>query len=203
MTGKAGLRAITPLDRDVAPPGWRSEAGKAPYLAFVAISKLRVETGYQREIGVAGRRNIARIVAGFRWSRFAPLIVAPLDGGLFAVIDGQHRATALATLGEVQAPCIVYDSDYEARADAYAAINTAVTAMSPQAKFHALVAQRDEAACAAAAACAKSGVRILKFSVAQEKLRKWETVSTAALLRAARECPKDMLKTEMQKGLPT
>ena|ERR1700686_5427879 len=73
--------------------------GPAPFLERIETEKLVVDTTYQREIGRCGAANVQQIAENFDWSKFAPVIVAPIEGGQFAIVDGQHRTTA-ATLRE-------------------------------------------------------------------------------------------------------
>ena len=71
----------------------------APILQWIKISDLVVDPAYQRPIFGEGRRNVDRIARNFRWSYFAPVVISPIEGGSFAIIDGQHRTTAAALLG--------------------------------------------------------------------------------------------------------
>ncbi|MGE0408741.1 MAG: ParB N-terminal domain-containing protein [Amphiplicatus sp.] len=182
---RAALEKILPLKIE---GGSLAAAGKRPFLAEIAISQLRVETAYQRVIGRRGRNNIAAIVRDFRWSRLSPLIVAPIEGtgepALYAIIDGQHRATALATLGLARAPCIVHEIDSAARADAFAAVNIAVTAMTPQARFYARAGAGEPAALAVQRLCKKHGVEILAYGAAKKHLKARQCVAAGALVAA-------------------
>jgi ParB-like nuclease domain len=69
----------------------------APFLEWIAVERLVVDTEYQRESGRRGATNVIQIAEHFDRSKFAPVIVAPVEGGRFAIVDGQHRTTA-ATL---------------------------------------------------------------------------------------------------------
>jgi len=97
--------------------------GPAPFLDWIATERLVVDTEYQREIGRRGATNVAQIAEHFDWSKFAPVIVAPVEGGRFAIVDGQHRTTA-AILREIkEVPCQVVQADRAQQAAAYAAVN--------------------------------------------------------------------------------
>jgi hypothetical protein len=125
------LRAI-----DLAPlrpryTGPASEVGERPELQWVKISRLRIDPRYQREIGRRGADNILAIAPAFKWAKFAPVVVAPIAGGLFAIVDGQHRTTAAALRGFESVPCVIIAADEADQADAFVAINANVTAMSP------------------------------------------------------------------------
>lgn len=101
--------------------------GPAPQLEWIKIEKLVVDGQYQRGISRRGAANIAQIAEHFDWSKFAPVIVAPLEGGQYAIVDGQHRTTA-AMLREVPSvPCQIVQADRAKQAAAYAAVNGNVT----------------------------------------------------------------------------
>ena len=60
----------------------------APILQWIETDRLVVDTEYQREIGRRGATNVIQIAEHFDWSKFAPVIVAPIEGGRFAIVDG-------------------------------------------------------------------------------------------------------------------
>jgi hypothetical protein len=62
-------------------------AGAAPMLQWLKIADLYVDPTYQRPIVGKGRRNVDHIARAFSWSCFAPVVVAPVEGGKFAIID--------------------------------------------------------------------------------------------------------------------
>ncbi|MEP9354897.1 ParB N-terminal domain-containing protein [Xanthobacter sp. KR7-65] len=70
-----------------------------------SVQKLVVDPEYQREMSRRGVSNVRRISENFDWSKFAPVIVAPVEGGRFAVVDGQHRTTAAMLRGIESVPC--------------------------------------------------------------------------------------------------
>jgi hypothetical protein len=80
-----------------SPPLSPFNPGPAPILDWLKIGALVVDPTYQRNIGRRGTINIKSIAENFDWSKFAPVIVAPLEGGKFAVVDGQHRTTSSTT----------------------------------------------------------------------------------------------------------
>ncbi len=128
-------RAIT-VDGYARPEGCAAP-GPAPMLQWLDIATLVVDDRYQRPIYGAGHKNVRAIAAAFQWSRFAPLIVAPVEGGRFAIIDGQHRATAALLCGMVQVPCQVITADAGDQAAAFRAINGQVTRIHSLAVQHA------------------------------------------------------------------
>ena len=82
-----------------SPPASEFSPGPAPFLEWIEINKLVVDVTYQREIGRRGATNVNQIAENFDWSKFAPVIVAPVEGGQFAIVDGQHRTTAAMLRG--------------------------------------------------------------------------------------------------------
>ena len=53
-----------------------TDFGPAPMLQWLEVGMLVVDDSYQRGIQPQGRRNIRAIAEAFRWSRFAPVLVA-------------------------------------------------------------------------------------------------------------------------------
>src|SRR5271155_4233368 len=79
-------------------------AGAAPMLQWLKITDLVVDPAYQRPIIGKGRQNVDRIAREFSWSCFAPVVVSPVEGRKFAIIDGQHRTTSAAIVGYESVP---------------------------------------------------------------------------------------------------
>lgn len=59
--------------------------------------------------------------------QFAPIIGAPIEGGQWAIVDGQHRTTAAVLRGIEKVPCQVVQADRIQQAAAFAAVNGSVT----------------------------------------------------------------------------
>jgi hypothetical protein len=130
--------------------------GPAPFLEWIAVERLVVDTEYQREIGRRGATNVIQIAEHFDWSKFAPVIVAPVEGGRFAIVDGQHRTTA-AMLREIEkVPCQVVQADRAKQAAAYAAVNGNITKTTPQQLYHARLAADDPGAREIAEICSSA-----------------------------------------------
>lgn len=158
------------------------DVGKPGKLSWIKVADLVVDRSYQRQIMEAGRRNIRRIAEGFRWELFAPLVVAPRDGGKFAVLDGQHRANAAIARGDINTlPCLVIEADYLMQAKAFATINGIVTKVSPQAIHRALAAAGDSDAVRLNEVCARAGVQILGYPVAQKDIKPGQTMAVGTL----------------------
>lgn len=99
----------------------------APVLDWIPINRLAIDDRYQRPLTRAGWQTIRRIAEDFRWSRFSPVLVAPLSGGLWAVIDGQHRTHAAAICGQEKVPRMSVHMDTAEQAQAFAGVNGTVT----------------------------------------------------------------------------
>lgn len=113
------MRQIEPL-ADVHGP---EDYGPVPEMRWLPIGKLIVDDAYQREITPAGQRNIRAIADAFSWMKFAPVVVSPVAGGAYAIVDGQHRTTAAATIGVDSVPCLIIQADRKQQAQAFRAIN--------------------------------------------------------------------------------
>ena len=96
----------------------------APQMLWVEIDQLVIDDRYQRPLNAGNRSAIRRIAGAFRWSRFSPIIVAPIEGGRYALIDGQHRAHAAALCGIESIPAMVALVAPEEQAQAFIEINT-------------------------------------------------------------------------------
>lgn len=96
----------------------------APQLAWIEIADLVVDERYQRPLAAGNRAAIRRIASEFLWSRFGPVLVAPVEGGKYALIDGQHRAHAAALCGFERIPAMVALVAPEEQALAFIEINT-------------------------------------------------------------------------------
>lgn len=103
------------------------EPGPQPEMSWLRIADLCIDTDYQRQVGKDGRKSIERIAANFEWSKFSTVIVSPVSGNRFAIIDGQHRTTAAALCGFASVPCQIISLDRAGQASAFAAINGNVT----------------------------------------------------------------------------
>lgn len=177
---------FTPLSADpFRAPENASDAGPAPMLQWLKIADLVVDPSYQREIRGTGRRNVHAIAAGFAWHKFAPVVVAPIEGGRYAIIDGQHRATAALLRGFDQVPAQIVIADRSAQAAAFSAINGQTTRVTPQQVHAAAVAAQDPEALAIEDACKRAGVKILRYPVGLNNgLKPGETLAVAEIKSA-------------------
>lgn len=94
-----------------------------PMLVWAKIEDLVIDRTYQRTITSSGRRAIQRIADEFDWTKFEPILVAPVENGKLAVVDGQHRAHAAALAGLAQIPAMSVPMTRIQQASGFAAIN--------------------------------------------------------------------------------
>jgi hypothetical protein len=165
----------------------------APILQWIKIADLVVDPSYQRPIVGEGRRNVDRIARNFRWSYFAPVVVAPVEGGKFAIIDGQHRTTAAALVGIESVPCQVVIAPRHEQAAAFKAINGSTTQISRMALHAAAIVANEPAALELAEVCSSAGVELLRYPVPIERQTPGQTMAVAALSGALRRYGRDTL----------
>lgn len=189
------MRAIDPVD--FSAPANAPDPGAAPMLQWVKIADLVVDDQYQRPIYGAGKGNVRRIAAEFRWSKFAPVIVAPVAGGKFAVIDGQHRATAAAVLGIESVPAQVIIADACEQAAAFKSINGQVTRMHSLALHHAALAAGDKQAVELDEVAAAGGVTLLRYPKSAANIEAGETMVLGAIAEGLRLYGRDTIVTAL------
>lgn len=166
-------------------------------LTWVRIADLVVDEAYQRPIAKAGRANVSRIAETFDWSKFAPLICAAVEGGRFAIIDGQHRATAAATRGVESVPAMIVIADRARQAEAFAAVNAQITRLNAGQIFKARLASGEPEARAIAEACEAAGVRIVGTNVESAKMQAGDCSSVKTLEASLARYGRDTLVTAL------
>lgn len=120
------------------------EPGPAPMLQWLRIEDLVIDEAYQRSLQRGNWAVIRRIAANFRWSRFSPVFVAPVEGGAYAIIDGQHRCHAALLCGHSEVPCQIVPMDGREQAEAFAAVNGMVTKITTWNLYKASLAAGEE-----------------------------------------------------------
>tara|TARA_R110002167_G_scaffold42512_9_gene129139 strand:+ start:2639 stop:3472 length:834 start_codon:yes stop_codon:yes gene_type:complete len=105
--------------------------GNPGVLQFVDVARLRIDPSYQRAISIASAKNVNRIISGFDWRKFTPVIGTENEDATISVIDGQHRATAAISIGIDHLPCYILPCSVSEAAAAFAAINGNVTTVNP------------------------------------------------------------------------
>jgi len=159
-----------------------ADIGKRGELKWVPVDKLMIDNSYQRPVGADGKRNIRRIVEGFHFSLFSPVVVAPRRNGRYAVIDGQHRAIAAALHGGVdELPALVLKCSEADEARAFHTINGTVTRVNIQYLFRARVAAGDKDALACVDVCDVAGARIIPYPVQSSQLKPGETLACGTI----------------------
>lgn len=170
-----------------------ADPGGAPMLQWVKIADLVVDDTYQRPVYGSGRKNVRRIAEGFRWSKFAPVIVAPVAGGKYAIIDGQHRTTAAALVGIESVPAQVIIADPVEQASAFKSINGQVTQVNRLSLLHASIAAGDADAIAVDEAARAGGALLLKYPKRADDLQPGETIALGTITDGMKAYGRDVV----------
>lgn len=172
--------------RSVATPN----PGPAPMLQWLAVDRLVIDDAYQRPLGAGNWKAIEKIAANFQWSRFSPVLVAPVAGGLFAVIDGQHRVHAAAICGITEVPAMVVQVGIEEQSRAFAWVNSQSIRVSVFHIFKAAFSAGDDWAVRADAAVSGGGCRLMRAN-ASSSLKKPGEVYAIGMIRSLIEAGHD------------
>lgn len=129
----------------------------SPMMQWVNIADLVIDTSYQRDLGPRNETAIRKIAADFRWSRFAPVMLAPVDGGRFAIIDGQHRTHAAMVCGIEAVPAMIVQIDPQEQASAFSYVNSATTKITLHHIYKAALTAREPWAISAKEAVEAAG----------------------------------------------
>jgi hypothetical protein len=162
-------------------------------LQWIKIADLLVDPAYQRPIIGRGRTNVARIARSFRWTFFAPVVVSPVEGGRFAIIDGQHRTTAAALCGYDTVPCQVVIAAQGEQAAAFKAINGMTTPITPMALYAAALTAREDWALEITEICKSAEVSLLRYPLAVERQAPGQTMAVGALRACLRRYGRETL----------
>lgn len=135
--------------------------GPAPMLQWIKIDDLVVDDRYQRDLKAGNWTAIQRIANGFKWSRFSSVFVAPIEGGKFAIIDGQHRTHAAAICGFAEVPCQVVQMTLQEQAASFAAVNGLVTKVTIWQIYKAALAAGEEWALKCHQVCVDAGCSLM------------------------------------------
>jgi hypothetical protein len=173
-------------------------AGAAPMLQWLKIADLVVDPAYQRPIIGKGRQNVDRIARNFRWPCFAPVVVSPVEGGKFAIIDGQHRTTSAAIVGFDSVPCQIVVAAREEQAAAFKAINGTTTPISQMALHAAALVASEPWAVQIAHVCACAEVELLRYPVPADKQAPGQTMAVGAIARCLKQYGDATLITALQ-----
>lgn len=157
------MRRIDIGNTPVIPPE-EVRGGAVPELRWLDIDELRVDDSFQRPLGPANWAAIRKIAADFSWSMFTPVVVAPIIGGKYSLIDGQHRTHAARICGFGQVPAMIVMTAEVGQAAAFAAINGNVVRMSPFHIYKAALAARADWAVRSRDAVAAAGCQLMAYN---------------------------------------
>lgn len=150
------------------------DPGPAPMLQWLKITDLVVDDSYQRELKPGNWQAIRRIAGRFKWSRFSPVFVAPVEGGKYAIIDGQHRTHAAAICGFAEVPCQIVQMSQAEQAASFAAVNGLVTKVTIWQIFKAALAAGEPWATDCAKACSAAGCTMMTTNATTESKKAGE-----------------------------
>lgn len=161
-------------------PAEEVHAGAVPELRWLNIGDMVIDDRYQRPLSVANWRAIRRIAEAFSWSRFTPVIVAPIVSGRYAVIDGQHRTHAARLCGFETVPAQIVVLAEAGQAAAFAAINGMRTAITPFHIYKAALVAGEDWALKSRAAVEAGGCRLMtsNASASSKKPREVYSIQT-------------------------
>lgn len=161
----------------------------APMLDWVPITKIVMDDDYQRELKPNNWAAIRRIAANFHWSRFSPVLLAPVEGGLYACIDGQHRAHAAAICGFDRVPAMITTVPRSEQARAFVHVNGSQIRVSGHQVYRAALAAREDWAVTCKSAVENAGCRLMTNN-ANTSTKKPGEVFCIALVRKLVEAGK-------------
>jgi hypothetical protein len=150
-------------------------------LQWLDVHLLVVDDSYQRAMGSLAWRHIVSIANTFDWSKFTPVIVAPVEGGFYAIIDGQHRTTAAFLHNIKKVPCGVVQADRAQQAAAFAAINSKVTRLKHHNIFYAELQSGCPFAQRVADVATRAGVKIPRNKMSTKDLPPNGIIAMASL----------------------
>ncbi len=173
-------------------------AGAIPILRWLPIANLIVDSAYKRPIMNKGRRKVERIAQNFTWSCFAPVVVAPAQGGKFAIIDGEHRTTAAALAGFASVPCQIVTAAGEEQAVAFKAINRTTIPISRMAHYATALVASETWAVRLTEVCARAQVELLHYPVPVARQCAGQTMAVAALAQCLKRYGEETLISALQ-----
>lgn len=191
------IAVIDPIQRDITEP--------APVIQWIGLDQLVIDERYQRPLQRSSWSAIRKIASEFMWSRFSAVLVAPIEGGRYAIIDGQHRVHAAAMIGIKQVPAMIVLIRAEEQAKVFVDVNTKrVTihpvTIHPATIFKAALTAREDWAVKSAEAVEAAGCRLLTSPTAL-KDRKPGDLMSIKLVRVAVESGKAWAVTESLRAL--
>lgn len=161
----------------------RVDPGPAAMLQWIRIDRLVVDDSYQRDLKRGNWQAIQKIADAFRWSRFSPVFVAPVEGGRFAIIDGQHRTHAAAICGFAEVPCQVVQMGLSEQAASFAAVNGLVTKVTLFQIFKAALTAGEDWAVECSQICSAANCRLMTSNSSADA-RKAGEIFAISLIRS-------------------
>jgi len=155
----------------------------APQLLWLSVDDLVIDDRYQRPLNPNNWAAIKRIAKEFRWSRFSPILVAPVEGGRYALIDGQHRAHAAALCRIESIPAMVALVAPEEQALAFIEINTRQIRVSGHVVYRAALAAGEEWAIACRDVVAAAGCELMARNSVSKNDKRAGQVFAIGLIR--------------------
>jgi hypothetical protein len=189
-------RPIDIADRKVTP----RDAGAKPELLWLPLDALVIDNDFQRPLGRTNWISIHKIAEAFSWSKFTPVVVAPIGDGRFSIIDGQHRCHGAKLAGISYVPCMCVDLTVPEQAAAFGAINGQVTAISTYNIYAAALVARAPWAIACEQVVADAGARLMKGKGSQAA-KKAGDIYTISLIRKHVEAGRGAVVTTALKAL--
>lgn len=177
-----------------------AEPGIAPQMQWLALSDLVIDDRYQRPLLPNSMAAIQKIAREFSWAQFSPVLVAPVEGGRWAIIDGQHRAHAAALCGFAQVPAMIVMVEPTAQAQAFVRINTSHTPVRAEALYRAALAAGEAWALRARRAVEAGGCRLMTFNATTKSKKPFEVYATT-LIRQMIEAGHDAAVTSGLRAL--
>lgn len=185
----SNLRKVVSTKSEIAP----AEAGPAPMLQWVEIKQLVIDDDYQRPLSPHNWKNIRQIADGFRWSRFSPVLCAPVEGGLFAIIDGQHRAHAAAMCGYKSVPCQIVQMSPVEQAASFAAVNGNVTKVTTLNLLKAALAAGEPWAVECNSIAIEGGCKLMLSNASSEKKKPGQIYAAKMFRKLVENRPREAI----------
>lgn len=159
--------------------------GPLPELKWLPLNKLVIDHNYQRELDSKHAQNILN---DFMWRHFQIVTVTPIDDGLYAVIDGQHRVNAARNHPKIdEVPCAVLPHmSVEERALGFAQMNRVQKHIGSLALYWASLAGGDKECVALAQLMERVGVKVMMYPVTNAKLAKMSTTAISLIRRSVK-----------------
>ena len=156
----------------------------APQLIWAPISDLVIDDRYQRPLTPSNWIAIRRIAKNFQWSRFSPVVVAPVEGGRYAIIDGQHRAHAAAMCGVQSIPAMVAVVAPEEQALAFVQINTSAIRVNGHTVYRAALVAGEAWATDCRDAVEAAGCKLMPYNNVKKNDKKAGQVFAMGLIKS-------------------